>query len=149
MKTSMILPRWYHRGFPLYQYFSPYPRTVRQFNLDEFQLSPFLGINIITVPVKKGSRWYGWLTAEVGSCKNDSITYFKDVIYNSILDDKVNTCGIIDIHNIEVTFYNDHIHALHDIPNRYIYGYLISSEATIHNMILQNICLLLIWGDVK
>ena len=45
---------------------SPSSRTVRQFHLNSFQPSPFPGINNITVPVKKGSRWYGWLTSEEG-----------------------------------------------------------------------------------
>ena len=59
-----------------------------------------------------------------------------------------NTCGIISIPIIESTFDNDHIHVLHILPKGYIHGYLISelisSDATIQNMILQNIYLLLL-----
>ena len=132
---------------------SPPSRTVRQCHLDEFQPPTFIGINNITAPIKKASKWYGWLNAEETSCKNDSINYFNYSGDNSILDSKGNTCGIIAIPSIEITFENAHIHVLHDLPKQYIYGYLISkliiSEATIQNIILQNICLILIWGDAK
>ena len=33
----------------------PYSRTIRQFHLDEFETSPFIEINNITVPVQKCS----------------------------------------------------------------------------------------------
>ena len=69
------------------------------------------------------------------------------------MDAECNSCAITSIPGIEITFENDHIHLLNNIPKQYIYGYLssklISSEATIQNMIVQNICLLLIWGDIK
>ena len=109
--------------------------------------------NNITVTVKKGSRWYGWLNAGETSWKFYSINYFNDSIDNSILYYGKNSCGIIDILSIEITFDSYHIHVLNDLKKRYIYRYLISklmiSETTIQNMILQNICLLLIWDDVK
>ena len=121
---------------------SPSSSTVIQCHLGEFQPSPFLVRNNITVPVKKGSRWYGWLTTGETSCKNSWITYFNDSIYNSILDGGCNTCDIIAITSIERTFGNDHIHVLHDIPKRYIYGYLISklisSEAKIPDHDITN-----------
>ena len=132
---------------------SPSSRIVTQCHLEEFWPSPFLERNNITVPVKKGGRWYGWLTSGEISCKNAPITYFNDSVDNIILDAEVNACGIIAIPSIEITFGNDRIHVLHDLPKQYIYGYLISrlisSEATIQNMILKNICLPLIWGDGK
>ena len=119
----------------------PPSRTVRQRHLDEFKPFPFLGINNITVPVKKGSIWYGWLTSENTSFKNDSITYFNDSVDKSILDGEVNVCGIIAIVIIESNFDNDNIHMLHDLTKRYIYIYfiskLINSEATIQNMIFK------------
>ena len=99
---------------------SPYYRTVRQCHLDEFQTYPFLIINNITVPVLNSSRWYGRLTAEEASWKNDSITYFNDSIDNSILDDEGNACGIISIPSIEITFDYDPIHVLYDITKQYI-----------------------------
>ena len=127
---------------------NPYSRTVRQYYLYKFQPSHFLGSNIITLTVKNCGRWDGWLTAEEKICKEAPINYFNDSGDNSILDAEGNACGIIAIPSIESTFDNDHIHVLHDLPKRYIYGYLISKlmslEATIQNMILQNICLLLI-----
>ena len=135
------------------QVFNPSYRTVRQFHLDEFQTYSFPGINNTTVPVKKVSRWYGWLTVEETSCKNTSINYFNNIVDNSNLHAEGNACGIIAVPRIESTFENDYTHVLHDLPKRYIYGYLISkliiSEATIHNIIWQTICLLLIWGDKK
>ena len=69
------------------------------------------------------------------------------------MDAEGNAGGIIAIPSIENTFHNKFIHVLHDIPKQYIYEYLISkliiSEATIQNIILQNVFLLLIWGDVQ
>ena len=131
----------------------PSSRIGRQFHLDKFQPSPFLGINNINIPLKKGSSWYGWLTSGETSFKNDSITYFNDNSDNSILDYEGNACGVIAIPIIESNFDNDHIHVLHDPSKQYIYRYLISKlislEATIQNMILQNIFLLLIWRDVN
>ena len=97
-------------------------RTVRQCNLDELQPLELIGLNNITVPVKKGGRLYGWLTAEENVYKNHSITYFNDSIDNSIRDAEGNTCGIIAIPSIERTFDNDHIYVLHDLTNQYIYG---------------------------
>ena len=135
------------RGLP------PSCRTVRKCHFDEFQPSPFLGTNNITVPVKNGSRWYGWLTAEETSWKNASITYFNGRVDNIILGAEGNACGIIAIPSIKITFENCHIHVLHNLPKRYIYKYLISklisSEETIQNTVSQNIYLLLIWGDSK
>ena len=110
------------------QGFPPSSTTVKQYHSDEFKPSTFLGINNITVPVKKGSRWYGWFTAEEKSCKNSSITYFNDSVDNSILDAEGNICGIIAIPTIESNFDNEYIHVLNDLPNEYIYGYLNAKE---------------------
>ena len=65
-----------------------------QFN--EFQSSTFLGINNITVTIKKGSRWYIWLTSEGGSCNNASTTYINDGVDNSIMDSEDKAVGSID-----------------------------------------------------
>ena len=89
---------------------SPFSRTVRQCHLDEFRLYPFIGRNIITAPVKKGSRQYERFAAELKSYNNDSSTYFNDSVDNSILYDEGNACGSIAIPSIEITFDNDHIH---------------------------------------
>ena len=155
MSLFFITPSWTQdetKLLILFSYCPPSYRTVRQWHLDEFQPSPFLGRNNISVPVKKGKRWYEWLTAEGKSCNNDLFTYFNDSIDNIILDAEVNACGIITIPTIESTFDNYYIHVLHDLPNRYIYEYLISKlislEATIQNIILQTIWLLLIWDDI-
>ena len=78
----------------------PSSSTVRQCHLDEFQPYPFIGINNITVYVKKGSRWSVWLTAEETSCKNASIYYFNDSVDNSILEAEGNECGVIAIPSI-------------------------------------------------
>ena len=135
------------------RYLSPSSSKVRQCHLNEFQLSPFLVINNITVPLQKGIRWSGWLTAKKTSFMNTSITSFNYIIDKSILDSEGNVCGIITITIIEITFDNQYIHVLNYLPKRYIYIYLIStlisSVATIQNIIWQTICLLLIWGDVK
>ena len=84
---------------------------------------------------------------------NASIAYFNDSVDNSTMDFEGNACGIIAIPIIESAFDNDHIQVLHDPPKRYIYGYLISklisSDATIQNMLLQDNCLILIWVYVK
>ena len=121
--------------------FPPSSGTVRQCHLGGFQPSPYIGINIITLPVNKGGRWYVWLTSEEAGCKNDSIRYFKYSVDISILYAEGNSCGIISIPSIEITFDHYHIHVLRYLPNRYIYVYLISnlirSEATIWNRILQ------------
>ena len=131
----------------------PSSRTVKQWHWDKFQPSTFLGINNITVLVKNGSRWYGWLTSEETSCKNTLITSFNYSVDNSILDVEGNAGGIIFVPIIKITFDNYYIHVLHNLPKKYIFGYLISklisSEATIHNIISQNICLLLILGYVQ
>ena len=100
--------------------FYPPSRKFIQINLDEFQSFPIL--NNTTVPIKKGSRWYEWLTAEEKSYKNDSITYFNARVDNSFLDAEGNTCGIITILSIESTPDNDYIYVLNDIPKYYIYG---------------------------
>ena len=75
------------------------------------------------------------------SCKNAPITYFNDSVDNSILDAEGNVYGIISIPSIESTFENGHINVLYDTPKKYIYGYLISklisSEATIQNIVLK------------
>ena len=71
-----------------------------------------------------GGRWYGWLTGEETSCANASITSFNDSVDNSVLDSEFNSYGIIDILIIEITFDNDWIHVLHDLPKRYIYGHI-------------------------
>ena len=101
--------------------FSPSYRSFRKCHLDEFQPSPFLGRNIITVPVKNGGRWYGWLTSEETSCNNASINCFNYSVDNSILYAESNACGIIYIPIIEITFENYNIHVLHDLPKWYIY----------------------------
>ena len=49
----------------------------------------------------------------------------NDIVDNSILYAEGNACGIIAIISIEITFDNYHIHVLHDLPKRYIYGYFI------------------------
>ena len=91
------------------------------------------------VTIQKGSRWYEWLTYGEIICNTYSIAYFSFIVDNSILDAEGNAYGIISTHRIEITFDNDHIRLLHDIPKRYIYRYLISklisSEATIQNTI--------------
>ena len=86
--------------------------------MDEFQTSPFLGNNHINVPIQKAGRLYDWFVAGETICKNDSITYFNDSTDNSILDTEVNACSIIAIPSIEITFENDHIHVLYDLPKR-------------------------------
>ena len=121
---------------------TPSSRKVRQCQSDEFQPYPFLGINNITVPVKKGRKLFGWLTSKEKIFTNASITSFDDTVDNSILDAEGNVCGIITKPIIETTFDNDYIHVLHDITKRYIHGYfiskLINSEATIQNIILKS-----------
>ena len=116
---TIINARW-NQVDDMIQGYTPSSRTVRKYHLDRFQPSLFLGINNITVPVKKGIRWYGWLAAEEKSCKNASINYFNDSIDNIILDHKGNICGIIDIPSIESSFVTDRIHVLHDLSKRYI-----------------------------
>ena len=96
----------------------PSSRTVRQCDLDEFQQYPFLGINNITAPVKKGSRRYDWLNTEETISNNYSITYINDSVDNSILDAEGNACGIIAIPIIQSAFDNDYVHALHDLLKR-------------------------------
>ena len=98
------------------QGFNPSSGKVRQCHLDEFQHSTFLVRNNIAVPVKKGSRWYGWVTAEETIFKNASITYFNYIVDNIILDDEGNACGIIVIPIIGSNFDNDYIHVWHDLP---------------------------------
>ena len=107
------------------QVLPPYYRTARQCKFDEFKPYTLIGINNITVPVKKGSRWYGWLTNENFFSNNNSTTYFDDRVDNSILDSEGNDCDIIAIPIIEITFNNEYIHVLHDPPKQYIYVYLI------------------------
>ena len=92
--------------------------TVRQVHVDEFQPSPILGINHITVPVKKGGRLDGWLIAEGGSCNNSSIAYFNNIFDNSILNSEGNLCDVISIPIIEITFDNDYIHVLNYLPKQ-------------------------------
>ena len=53
---------------------SPYSRAIKKFHLDYFKLSSFIGRYNITVPVRKGDIWYGWLTDEETGCNNASIT---------------------------------------------------------------------------
>ena len=72
-----------------------------------------------------GVRCYGWLTPGETSFNNYSIAYFNGSVDISILDVENNICGIIAIPSIKITFYNDHIHLLHYLTKRYIYGYLI------------------------
>ena len=136
-KTKLLI--WF-RNYP------PSSRKFRQCHLDKFQPYPFLGINNITAPVKKGSRRYDWLTTEETRSKNYSITYINDSVDNSILDAEGNACGIIAIPIIQSAFENDYVHALHDLLKRYIYGYLISKLISLEHDI-TNICLLLIWGE--
>ena len=86
---------------------SPSSRTVRKFNLDEFQPSTFLKNNNITVTFQKGSRGYEWIASDLKSCTNASINSFNDIVDNSIMDNEVNACGIFEIHTIENTVDND------------------------------------------
>ena len=116
-----------------------------------FPLPPFTIKKNYTLPILKGIIWSRWLITEEKSCMNASITSLN--VDNSILDGESNTYGMISIPMIEITFDNEYIHVLHDTGKWYIYWYLISnlisSEATIHNIIWQTICLLLIWGAIK
>ena len=132
MKYETKLLIWY-RGL------SYSSRKIRNFHLDEFQPCTFFGKINITVPMKKGGIWYWWLTAGEKSWKNASITYFNDRIDNSILYAEGNSCELFAMPVIEITFDNDYIHLLHDLPKQYIFGYLISklisSETTIQKMI--------------
>ena len=61
-----------------------------------------------TVPLQKGGRGAGWLTAKETSFTNDSITLINI--------DKGNLTVI------ETTFDNDYIHILNYLPKRYMYG---------------------------
>ena len=65
--------------------------------MDEFQTSVILGINNITVPIKKSNIWYIWLTSEGGSCNNASTTYFNDGDDNSTMDYEDKAVGSIAI----------------------------------------------------
>ena len=73
-----------------------------------FNPTPFLKNNIINVPIQKGRRWYGLLTAEETSCNNASINYFNDSFDNIILDAEDSAGVIIFISIIESNFANDH-----------------------------------------
>ena len=92
-----------------------------------------------------------------GSPLKRKVSQIRQYIYSmsitSILYTEGNTGGIINIPIIEVTFENDYIHILHDIPKQYIYGYLIPRpiilEATIHSLILKIISLILLWAYEK
>ena len=132
---------------------NPSSRTVIQWNLYKFQPSNFLVRNNITVPLQKGIRWFGWLTADKTSFPNDSVTSLNDSVDKSILDAEFNACVIIATIIIEINIDNDYIHVLNDLPKQYIYGYLISkltsSQAKNQNTIWHTISLLLIWGDVQ
>ena len=83
-----------------------------------------------------------WVVKRRGNIfKKDPITYCNDRADNSIMQAEGNACGIIAILSIEITVDNNHIHVLHDPPNQYIYGYLISklisSVTKIQNMIFK------------
>ena len=91
--------------------------------LDKFKSYPLLENNNINIPIQKGSIWYERFAAEERSWNNASITYFNCSVDNSILDSEVKACVIISIPRIEITFDNDHIRVLHDLPKRYIYIY--------------------------
>ena len=56
---------------------TPSSRKISQWQLDSFQAFPFIGINIITLPIQKYIMWYGWFTTEEKSCTNDSITFIN------------------------------------------------------------------------
>ena len=88
-----------------------------------FKPIPFLKNNNINLTIQKGSRWDGCLTYEETSYKNASTNYSNDSGDKSILDVEGNVCGIISIPSIAITFDNDNIHALQNLPKRYIYGY--------------------------
>ena len=68
----------------------------------------------MTADVKSGGKWSGWLTS--GSGKNSSIAYFNYSVDKIIMDAEGNSCGIIFIPSIEITFENDYIHVLHNPP---------------------------------
>ena len=82
-----------------------------------YYMIPFLGKKL-NVTIQKGNIWYEWFFAKETSCNNASKDYFNASVDNSIMDDEGNACGIIDIPWIEITFDNDHIHVLHDLPKR-------------------------------
>ena len=86
-----------------------------------FNPLPFLKNNNITVTIKNGSRWYKWFAADWTSLMIYPVDLFNDSVDNSILDAEGNECVIIVIPSIERTFYNDHIHVLHDLSKQYIY----------------------------
>ena len=61
---NTIINSMWNQISDMIQGFTPSSRKFRQCHLNEFQHSAFLEINDTTIHVKKGSIWYGWLTAE-------------------------------------------------------------------------------------
>ena len=104
MKDETKLLIWF-RNLP------PYSSKVRQRHQVEFQTFSFIGRNNITVPLQKGSRRSGLLTAEETNINNVSITLLN--VDNSTLYTEGNLFVVISIPIIEGTFYNDYIHILH------------------------------------
>ena len=63
---------------------------------------PFLEDDNSTVTLQKGGRGTGWFNAKYKSCMNDSIALIN--IYKGYLYTEGNTCGVIIIPGIELTF---------------------------------------------
>ena len=77
-----------------------------------------------TVLIQKYGRWSEWFTSEDKICTNDSGKFLnvdEDTLYT-----KGNTCGVIDIPIIAVTFDNSYFNILNYIPKLYMYRYLVS-----------------------
>ena len=109
---------WYDSGI-----WSPLPGQLENGTWANFSPIPFLKNNNINVPIQKVSRWYEWFVSEEKGCNNDSTAYFNDGVDNSIIDSEGKACGIIAIPSIGITFDNENIHVLHDLPKLYIYGF--------------------------
>ena len=109
---------WYDSGVC-----TPLPGQLENGTGTNLKPIPFLKNKNTNVPIQKGSRWYEWFAAKEKSCKNASIAYFNSSVDSSILDAGGKVCGIISIPSIEITYDNYHIHVLHDLTKRYIYGY--------------------------
>ena len=76
-----------------------------------------------TSPLQKGGIKSQWFADQGTICMNASINLlFVDVVTQYT---EGNSCGFIDIPVIEITFYNDYIHILNDLPKRHMYRYLV------------------------
>ena len=75
---------------------TPFSRIVRPCHLHVLQDLLFVWIKIITVPLQKGSRGCGWLTAEEKSYTNNSITFLN--VDNITLYTEFKSGGIIYVH---------------------------------------------------